>query len=288
MENIFKILARELPDVERQTGNVKQLTEHAMTSRLLALCFGWEWYQQKIVFRDDPDEWMLNLKGDTSTNRALYGRRVKQLGDAIFTLLKGQFKGADILKQRFLTRATKPCFIEAEIASLLTYNGFQVEVIGETGIRGEDFDLAATRDGVTLSVEITAKEDGPLTFQTVSNTLKGKRTQVPPHRPAVLYMRVPADWMAKPNENQPIFNEAFVDFFQRSRRFNAIILVWEVVVPFTVGAFTQMTMWGCFNNNARHPYPNLSLLTPTMAADGQVQLAYSFTDWLKGLEAKST
>jgi hypothetical protein len=286
--NIFAKLAKELSEVRRQTNGVRQLTEHAMASRLLALFFGWDWYQHKISFREDPDEWTHNLKGDTSINRVIYHKRVVQLGDAVFTLLKRESKGGDLLKQRFHTRPTKPCFVETQIASLLAYNGFEVEIVGETGIRGEDFDLAVTRDTVTLNIEITAKEDGrPLTVQTISNTVQSKRTQVPQHRPAILYMRIPAEWKATLRESHAIFNEAFADFFQRSHRFNAIILVWEDVMPFMSGAFTQITMWGCYNNNPRHPYPHMNLLEPMASPDGQVLLAHSFLDWLEGLEAKN-
>src|ERR1039458_7871184 len=240
MANIFESLAKELAEVERQTKGVRQLTEHAMASRLLCLYLGWDWYQRHIAFQDVPDEWMHNLRGDRSrTGRVLYNSRVNRLGDAVFTLLKARAKGLDGLKQRFLVRPTKPCFFEAEIASLLAYNGFDVEVTIERGIRGKDFDLIATRGVHTISVEVTAKDDGPLTVQTVRNTLKKKRTQVPVQQPAVIYMRVPAEWMSDLPAAQAIFTEAFVDFFKKSRRLNAVILVWEGVLPFLRGAFTR-------------------------------------------------
>jgi hypothetical protein len=284
--NIFRSLVQELPEVRQQTHGIRQLTECAMAARLLALFFGYDWYQQKVAFRDDPDEWMHNRKGDTSTNRILNHRRVIQLGDCIFTLLKGQFKGGDVLRNRFLTRQTKPCYIETEIASLLAYNGMQVEVIGESGTRGEDFDLAATKDDVTVSVEITAKEAGPLTVQTLTNTLKSKRTQVPNNRPAVLYIRVPAEWDPSLPANHAIFHRAFNDFCRGSRRINAIVLVWEEVLGFMGGAFTPMTMWACHNNNPRHPYPVEHFFLPRATPDGEVLLAHSFLDFLEKLEAE--
>ena len=274
--------------MDRQTNGVRQLTEHAMASRLLCLYLGWDWYQRKIAFRDDPDEWMHNLRGDNSRfGRIMYNSRVNRLGDAVFTLLKANVKGLDALKQRFLIRPTKPCFFEAEIASLLAYNRFEVEVTTEHGIRGEDFDLVAARDGYTISVEVTAKDDGPLTVQTILNTLKKKRTQVPSHRPAILYMRVPAEWMSDISAAQAIFTEAFVDFYKRSRRFNAVILVWEDLVPFLRGAFTRSTMWGCYNNSPRHPFPGTNLSEPTTCSDGRVLLAHSFLEFLKDIQTRA-
>jgi hypothetical protein len=287
MENIYVSLVKELPELERHCKGEKPLIEHAVASRLLCLCFGWEWYERTIAFQDNADEWMHNLKGDTSENRVLYTRRVIQLGDAVFTLLKTNFKGGDILKQRFLTRPIKPCFAETEIAGLLAYNGYQVEVIGESGVRGEDFDLAASKDGVTLSIEITAKEDGPLTVQNILNTLKYKRTQVPSHRPAVLYLRIPSEWMAEPDKNRAIFTEAFQEFSRTSRRFNAYILTWENLVPFLNGAFLSSYMQPCYNHNARHPYSPSHLLTPIPSSDGRVQTTYSFLDWLRTIQSKT-
>src|SRR5207244_5450332 len=67
--NTYISLAQELPEVRQQMNGVRQLIEHAMAARLLTLFFGYDWYQQKIAFRDDPDEWMHNQKGDTGTNR---------------------------------------------------------------------------------------------------------------------------------------------------------------------------------------------------------------------------
>jgi hypothetical protein len=287
MENTYFRLLRELPEIERQCKGEAQLIEHAMCSRLLALFFGWDWYQGKIAFRDDADEWMHNQKADTGLNRILYHKRVVQLGDAIFTLLWADFKGGDILRQRFLTRTTRPCYVETEIASLLAYNGFLVEVIGESGVRGQDFDLAASKGGATVSIEITAKEDGPLAVQSIRNTLRSKRTQVPSHRPAVLYMQIPSEWMAPENHGLAIFTEAFGDFFQRSRRFNACVLVWEEVVPFKNGAFSQTNLRACYNNNPRHPFSARYLLAPSPSSDGRNHLAYSFMDWLKSLGSKT-
>jgi hypothetical protein len=142
-----------------------------------------------------------------------------RLGDVIFTLLKANVKGLAFLKKRFLDRPTKACFVEAEIASMLAYNGFEVEMLSEAGTRGQNFDLIATKSGISLSVEITAKEEnGALTFETISNTLKKKRTQVPTNRPAILYIRVLAEWMADLANAQVIFTEAIGGFFLRSQR----------------------------------------------------------------------
>jgi hypothetical protein len=294
MSDPIKFLMEELILVEQKTGGITQLVEHGMASRLIYLIFGWDWYQRKIAFQSEPDEWMLNgnqewlntTKTDNDVRRIVYTHRVIRLGDALYTLIKGKMKGGDILKDRFLKRPTKPCFIEAEIASLLVFNGFEVEIIKESGIRGEDFDLLATKDGITVSVEVTSKEDGPLTDKTIKNTLHSKRSQVPPTRPAVLYLHIPAEWMNDTAGAQAEFNKAIDEFLHRSSRFNAIVLVWEMVIPFMDGGFPQMTMWACYNNFPRHPFGGMQLFTDRKSVDGQIRMAHSFLDDLKVYQAK--
>ena len=176
--------------------------------------------------------------------------------------------------------------METEIASLLAYNGFELEIIEETGIRGNDFDLAATKEGITFSIEVTAKEDGPLTVKTISNTLNNKRTQVPPDRPAVLYIRIPAEWMRDTSVAQPIFTEAFSEFCLKSSRFNAMVLVWEEVTPFLNGGLMQMHIWACYNHIPRHLHSEVYLMEPVEAPDGRKLLAHSFFDFLKSVQAK--
>jgi hypothetical protein len=85
---------------------------------------------------------------------------------------------------------------------------------------------------------------------------------------------------------QAVFTEAIVEFLGRSRRFNAIVLVWEQVIPFRTGGFPQMTMWACYNNLPRHSFGAIKLFEPRKNADGQIRWAYSFLDQLKAYQAK--
>jgi hypothetical protein len=274
-------MLEQIPDVERRANGDRAMCEFTFAAALLELSYGTDWYQQNIKLRAKPDEWMHNLQGDQSEGRILYHHRVVRLGNAVFTLLQAKTKGWDTLKGRFQKRATKPCFVEAEIASMLVYNGFDVEIKNEVGIRGEDFDMAATKDGVTLEVEVTTKEPGPLTVNTIKNTIKGKRTQVSGNHPAVLYIRIPSEWMEDGHAALQMFTEAFLDFWSRSTRFNAFVLVWEEVKLFGSGGRVQMKMQACYVNAPSHAHPFLNLITPVEDSLGRSLLANSFYEFLK-------
>jgi hypothetical protein len=216
----------------------------------------------------------------------VWGHRVVRLANAFHTLLQAQVTGFGILRQRFHKRPTKPCFIETEIASLLTVNGFKGEIVGESGVRGRDFDLAAHHGEIMLSIEVTGKEGARLTANTIRNTLTGKRTQIPAIGPAILYMHVPGSWMRNLAEAQGIFNRAFNDFFRRSHRFNAVFLVWEEVVPFPGGGNAQMTLWPCYNNQPKHAFSGWDMLNLPNDSHGKPMYAMSFYDWLKEIQIK--
>jgi hypothetical protein len=264
-----------------------------MASRLLVLVFGNDWYGQRVKFRaDNPDEWMLNgddvwLSANPVPNdvrRSVHACRVVRLADALFTLIHGRAEGLDSLKARFLTCPTKPCFMEAEVASLFVCNGFHVKIIKESGKRGEDFDLLATRDGKAVSIEVTSKLGGILTAQTIENTLRAKRDQVSQDRPAVLYMHVPLEWMPDTN-TIPTFDDAIVDFMKRSRRFNAIVFFSEKNIPFLNGALTSQSMRACFNERPRHPFEPRTLFEPALI-DGKRRMAFSFLERLRNKRTK--
>jgi hypothetical protein len=295
MGNLLQFLCDELTRVEAQTQGIPQLIEHGMASRLLALIFGYEWYSRRIKFcSEDPDEWMQN--GDdgwlaanpieNDVRRIVHAHRVIRLADALFTLFSSRVEGLDVLKNRFLTRPTKPCFIEAEVASLLVCNGFQIQIIKESGLRGEDFDLLATKDAKTVSVEVTSKLDGPLTIKTISNTLHSKRNQVPADRPAVLYMHIPSEWMRAQPIGLAVFTDAIVGFLNRSKRFNAIVLLWEEILPFLSGGFPTFSLRACFNERPRHPFESRHLFEVHPFPDGRMRMARSFLESVKEMRVK--
>lgn len=294
MGNLVDFLCEELTRVEAQTNGIPQLVEHGMAGRLLTLAFGYDWYDRRIKFRaSDPDDWMLNgsdawLAANPTQNdvrRIVHTHRVIRLADAVYTLIRGGVEGFDAVKDRFLSRPTKPCFIETEIASLLVCNGFRLKIIKETGVRGEDFDMLAMKDSDEVSVEVTSKVEGPLTVQTISNTLHAKRDQVPPGRPAVLYIHVPAEWTRDQTVALPVFTDAVVGFLKRSKRFNAIGFVSEEVIPFGGGGFPSMSMRVCFNEQPRHPFGPRHLFEVHPGADGQIRMARSFVEDIRAKRA---
>jgi hypothetical protein len=226
------------------------------------------WCDKYILPRDKPDPWLLNAsKAWVEANPAapsnprgvIYARRVIDLADSFYTMLNRKLHGFNLLRQRFQTRNdTRALYYEALIASMLLRNGLSVEVIEESGVKGSDFDLLVNVKGVSVSVEITELTNATLTATAVLNKLQHKRAQVPPTRPAVLCMIIPEIWMKNFSHSFLLMNQAFVRFVRRSKRFNAIILVWTGFRSVPNGIYLTGGLLPVYNNYPRWPIPDYS------------------------------
>jgi hypothetical protein len=99
-------------------------------------------------------------------------------------------------------------------------------------------------------------------------------------------MHVPAEWMRDEVVALAVFTEGIADFVNRSKRFNAVVLVWEEVIPFLKGGLPRMMMRACFNEQARHRFEPRQLFTIGAAIDGRAIMAFSFLERLKALRTK--
>jgi hypothetical protein len=248
----------------------RTVIEVNMATILLNAVLGDDWCNKRVRLNSNPDAFMLNGNDmwlaahpvpPPDMRRIMYTTRVIHLSDAMFTIVP-KVVGFERFRQRFHKRNdTQALYSEAQIASLLVRNGASVQIIGESGKRGEDFDLLATVRGVPVSVEVSGFESGALSVRTILNKLRSKRRQVPADRPAVLYLIVPDDWMKNYTTAFLVFNQAIVSFMQRSKRFNAIVLLWEGVTAAQGGGWAHGGLQPVYNNSPRWRIPDLSVFS---------------------------
>ena len=113
---------------------------------------GTAWVDEHIKLNNRACSFMLNDRNEQSEDRFTHMHRVIALGDSIFGLRCSI--GLEHLCQRFLDRDVRPCYFEANTAAQLNDDGFAIEILRETGCRGSDFDLSATRANETIAVEV--------------------------------------------------------------------------------------------------------------------------------------
>jgi hypothetical protein len=284
MVNTLDMLMEALDELR---GHDRQIIEINIAALFLNMVLGTNWCSKHVALGSDPDPWMLNGNDAwlarhpiaDDVRRLVYYHRVIRLADSLATLLLHPVTGFDALRERIKTRPdTRASFTETEIASMLAYNGCSVQIIEETGVKGKDFDLLASFQGTDVSVEVTAISGGELSAKRILNKLNDKRAQLPQHRPAVLYVHVPADWMRDDALAASAFTEATSKFMSRSRRINLLVLVWEDVLPFMHGGFAHMWLRPGYNNVPHHGIPDLTVFTLKADRDGKLRAAFSLLD----------
>jgi len=232
------------------------------------------------------DAWYDANQPHETARRSVFSHRVVRLADAIFTLLKHEIASSESLRRRLqASHRVQPTFVEIEIASFLAHNGVEVRVIEESGVRGQDFDFLAVSDGMEVSVEVTTLPYRRLTVQTILNKFKEKRDQVPPNRPAVLYMAIPSEWMTDSVAAFATFTEAARNFMKGSRRYNAFTLVWEEVLPRGTGHITRLVLRSCYHNNPRHPLSGKTFFDMKVIEPDK-RMAISLLEFLEGVRKR--
>ena len=246
------------------------------------LVLGSRWYERFGRLCSRPDPWMMNADDGwlaahpvpQDVRRLTHHHRMVRLGDALATLMVGgNAKGSFVLIERLRSRQDlKSSFLETEIAAMLTKNGGRVDGVKESGIKGEDFDLLVTHLNAQVSVEVTAATAAIPSARAITNKLKEKASQVPPDRPAVLYLHVPASWMYEPLGRR-VLGPPISRFMRNSHRFGMIVLNWEDIIPRIPGGggYPKWTMQPIYSHVARHPLPDTSHFIPTRDADGQAR-----------------
>jgi hypothetical protein len=261
----------------------------------VAFVLGTTWHDKFLALGTNPDPWMLNANDAwlaehpvavPDLRRITYSYRMVRLSDALFTVLD-KVDGFELLRQRFLKRRDpRAPFTEAEIAGLLAHNGCGVRIIGESGVRGTDFDMLATVRGVDVSVEVTEVIGTELKVSSLLNKLNGKRNQVPANRPAVLYVLVPDQWMKNQTLAFLVINQAITRFMRGSRRFNAVIFVWEEIRPAPGGGVLQRFLQPVFNNKPRWPIKDLAAFGMKKDKWGSRRYTNSLLDALRTFRLK--
>jgi len=104
-------------------------------------------------------------------------------------------------------------YAELHIGKMLYINQWPFRFVKPQGKRGNDYDLEIEFYEQKRCGDAKCKvESTDISSETVTQTLKNSRTQLPPDGPGVFFMKIPQKWMGNP-EWQRITVEGALDFF---------------------------------------------------------------------------
>ena len=132
-----------------------------------------------------------------------------------------------------------------------------------------------------MSVEVTVIAKGPMTVDTILKKLHGKRDQVPPDRPAVLYIHIPETWIQNRSLPFLILDAAIRRFFLRSRRYNIVVFLWESVRIAPEGNTAHMHVQPVYNNHPRFRIPDYTAFSLKRNKWGMQRISRSLLDALR-------
>jgi hypothetical protein len=263
----------------------------------LRIAVGESWTNVNTCANKHPNTWLMNGDKDwflthpvpaPDLRQAFYFNRVVRLADAIFTCMKNKVDGIDVMREGVIKRSdTRAVFRELEIASLLSMRGCSVKFIKTSNVRGEDFDLQVEVNGQRISVEVTEILDRALSFRTAFNKFRKKRSQVPSHSPAVLYINIPYEWTKNRGAMFLHIDAAIRQFFVRSRRYNIVIFVWDYFIPAGDGFLFRGGMQPIYSHVARHSISDVSVFLAQRDRWNDCSMSKSFLYWLRTQRAKA-
>jgi hypothetical protein len=178
-------LSRKMRDVMAKAHDEPGAEVYGAAVAILRHYLGDEFIAKKVRLSPAPDAFLLNEENDQSDGRFVHMTRVAELADFLFILKDSP--GFDVLCNRLRNREIQASFSDAMAAATFREHGFNVEIRSERGVRGEDFDFSARKDGAPINLEVTSSTSPLFRPETISNILSSKRDQLPADAPAGLY-----------------------------------------------------------------------------------------------------
>jgi hypothetical protein len=266
---------------------------------------GNDFMDARLQLLASPDPFMLN-KLEQDEDRYIFMTRVASLADYLFRLRKSPSFAT--LVDRLTKREARAPYYEAMIASRFQEQGFEVTIREEVGVKKEDFDFHATKQGLHVNVEVTAFDNVRFTPQTVTNKLTYKRKRVPDTAPLALFCMVPMTWVEHYRDLQFGLMETTYRFFSKSHAFNVVNYTWHPIVKIDENRIFAQNDLAVFNLDPHHEWRDQAFLveeTPSgtelrrvnrrndpsewdrLATKTAMANPFAYLDFLKAIEAEA-
>jgi len=284
----------------------QDMREFAAAYAIIHHFLGDDFLDSRLQLLETPDPFMLN-KLEQDEDRYVFMTRVATLADYLFRLRKSP--GFATLVDRLTTRESRAPYYEAMIASRFQEEGFEVTIREETGVKKEDFDFHAIKQGRHVNVEVTAFDNARFTPTTVRNKLRDKRKQVPDTAPVVLFCMVPVTWVEHYRDLQFGLMETTYRFFATSHAFNVVNYTWHPIVKVGQKRIVAQNDLAIFNLNPHHVWRDQAFLVEEppsgtelrhvnrrndpgewdhLATKTATSNPFAYLDFLRAIEAEAT
>lgn len=260
---------KRIEDAFKKRGHGLQW--HMMSGYIIVQNLGLDWYQKNCAlggqrvapFDQNQEEDVLALD---------YHINLVRLGHMLFLLR--DVPGFEHLLADMARRDFEPVFFELHAAALLVQNGYSIQFVRPTGVKGQDYDLEADIDGHCVAVEVKTRRAGPINnTRALKNALSDAKKQLSRTKPGVICVAVTTEYgsVKGAQHNEKEVERTLYDFLSGTKRVNGIIVFWH---RWSGNPPVCMTMMKEYRNyNARNHLGREWLINPasSMFPTGGVQ-----------------
>lgn len=239
----LKIICKTLK--EKFPGRDRDFYKMGLSMELLRIMIDNEWVNQAIFFqhktkpqRTEEDRSFFK----TNSGRYQWQERVRRLAERLFNLQSIENIDDIIIKIKEGNLTSR--FAELEIGTTFYRREIPFEFVKPQGKKGFDFDITINTTP-RINCEIKHKiESTKISKQTILQSLKKAKNQMPKEEPAIIGLKIPEEWTQK-KETVKILNETFDIFFENNKNIIAILIRWEARVSKQEGFFFWMYKIEC-------------------------------------------
>lgn len=254
---------------------------YTLAVRTLVSTFGNDWAEHHVLASDGRSPFFRNLEaaaGDESFHRA----RVVDLAETILNLQK--VPGLiDVLREMRLGHI-EDRFAELEVGKMLALAGTTFNFVTPGGPRGSSYDLRIATSAGEVCADVKCRIESNLnkSANSILNTLKVARTQLPDDQMGAFFLKFPQTWAPNGDIKPliPMLEQAARDFLRGTRRVIAVVMYFNVVLPVGGG----LGVYNVYHQelSARHKFGNAKV--PVLPLDHEPFIAPR-PDWIRLADA---
>lgn len=205
---------------------------------------------------------------------------VVRLGHMLFQLRDVSGYEDLLVDQR--NRDFEPVFFELHAASLLLQSGCQISFVKPTGVKGRDYDLLISIDGIPAAVEVKCRRRGVVTNgRTLMNALKRAKDQLPTDLPGIICIAIGTEYrsaLGSVHAEQEIENTLDA-FLSSTGRVNKILVFWHRFENTPLHVRTIVKEWK--NELARNQLPTRWLVPEVNSLSPCKELQHGFPSFMQ-------
>jgi len=217
----------QFPDsIRRDTG----AASFTISLSIINYYLGDNWLQTHLnPLLNKPGFMRLKLIDQAATS-FIQAFKTVDMGELLFNLQN--IEGFDALVERMKTEAqVESGLAELDFGRMLFINNHKFRFVRPSGVRGNDYDFEINFDKWTLCADVKCKlDEKQLSKGIIKNELSNSRTQLPPDKPGIFFIKAPQHWTRKFLFEQ-ILVEAAKEFLCTTER---VVSIKYYIAPYEV------------------------------------------------------